>query len=313
MKIINAQAVADALPFDALIDALDAAFVAGANTPDRGHHDIEVPGVADGTLLLMPCWQTHKNLGVKIATVFPGNVEKALSAVHASYFLMDAGTGVPIAVLDGTELTRRRTAAASALASRYLSRTDSSTLLMVGTGELAPHLVAAHASARDIGKVLIWGRRQQATKSLQEKLSALSLETVIATELEDAVGGADIISCATLAKDPLIKGEWLRAGQHLDLVGAFKPDMREADATAVSRAEVYVDTYSGAMSEAGDILQAIQEKAFEESDIAGDLAELASGICQGRTSEEAITLFKSVGTALEDLAAAELVMRKHNA
>ncbi len=313
MKIINAQAVADALPFDALIDALDAAFVAGANTPDRGHHEIEVPGLADGTLLLMPCWQTNKNLGVKIATVFPGNVEKALSAVHASYFLMDASTGVPIAVLDGTELTRRRTAAASALASRYLSRTDSSTLLMVGTGELAPHLVAAHASARDIGKVLIWGRRQQATKSLQEKLSALSLETVIATELEDAVGAADIISCATLAKDPLIKGEWLRAGQHLDLVGAFKPDMREADATALSRAEVYVDTYSGAMSEAGDILQAIQEKAFEESDIAGDLAELASGKCQGRTSEEAITLFKSVGTALEDLAAAELVMRKHNA
>ena len=313
MKIINAQAVAEALPFDALIDALEAAFVAGANTPDRGHHDIAVPGVADGTLLLMPCWQSNKNLGVKIATVFPGNVEKALSAVHASYFLMDAGTGVPIAVLDGTELTRRRTAAASALASRYLSRTDSSTLLMVGTGELAPHLVAAHASARDIGKVLIWGRRQEAAETLQESLSTLSIETVVATDLEDAVGAADIISCATLATDPLIKGDWLSSGQHLDLVGAFKPDMREADATAVSRAKVYVDTYSGAMSEAGDILQAIQEKAFEESDIAGDLAELASGKCQGRTSEEAITLFKSVGTALEDLAAAELVMRKHNA
>ena len=168
MKIINAQAVANALPFDALIDALDAAFVAGANTPDRGHHEIEVPGVADGTLLLMPCWQTNKNLGVKIATVFPGNVGKALSAVHASYFLMDAGTGVPIAVLDGTELTRRRTAAASALASRYLSRTNSGTLLMVGTGELAPHLVAAHASARDIGKVLIWGRREEAASALKE-------------------------------------------------------------------------------------------------------------------------------------------------
>ncbi len=313
MKIINAQAVADALPFDALIDALDAAFVAGANTPDRGHHEIEVPGLADGTLLLMPCWQTNKNLGVKIATVFPGNAEKALSAVHASYFLMDAGTGVPIAVLDGTELTRRRTAAASALASRYLSRTDSGALLMVGTGELAPHLVAAHASARDISKVIIWGRRQEAAKSLQEKLSALSLETVIVTELEGAVGGADIISCATLAKDPLIKGEWLRAGQHLDLVGAFKPNMREADATALLRAEVYVDTHSGAMSEAGDILQAIQESAFEESDIVGDLAELAKGQCQGRTSNEAITLFKSVGTALEDLAAAELVMGNQNA
>ncbi len=313
MEIINAQAVADALPFDALIDALDAAFRAGANTPDRGHHEIEVSGAADGTLLLMPCWQTNKNLGVKIATVFPGNAEKALSAVHASYLLMDASTGVPIAVLDGTELTRRRTAAASALASRYLSRIDSSTLLMVGTGQLAPHLVEAHSSVRDLDKVLIWGRRNEAAMALQERLSTLSLETAVVTELEAAVSDADIISCATLANDPLIKGDWLHEGQHLDLVGAFKPDMREVDAAAVARAEVYVDTYSGAMSEAGDILQAIREGAIKESDIAGDLAELAKGQCQGRTSNEAITLFKSVGTALEDLAAAELVMRNHNA
>jgi len=313
MEIINAQAVADALPFDALIDALDAAFRAGAHAPDRGHHEIEVPGTDDGTLLLMPCWQTNQNLGVKIATVFPGNAEKALSAVHASYFLMDASSGVPIAVLDGTELTRRRTAAASALASRYLSRTDASTMLMVGTGELAPHLVAAHSSARDISKVAIWGRRQEAAEALQERLSTLSPETEVVTDLEAAVSDADIISCATLTKDPLIKGDWLRSGQHLDLVGAFKPDMREVDASAVSRADVYVDTYSGAMSEAGDILQAIREGAIKESDIAGDLAELAKGQCQGRTSNEAITLFKSVGTALEDLAAAELVMRNHNA
>ena len=313
MKIFNAQGVADSLPFDELIDALDAAFQAGANTPDRTHHEIEVPGKPDGTLLLMPCWQTNKNIGVKIATVFPANVEKDLSAVHANYFLMDAGTGVPIAILDGTELTRRRTAAASALASRFLSRADSRTLLMVGTGALAPHLVAAHASVRDLDKVLIWGRREEAAKALQEKLSTKSIETMVVTELEKAVNRADVISCATLAQEPLIKGDWLHEGQHLDLVGAFKPDMREADAAAVSRADVYVDTYSGAMSEAGDILQAIDEGAVQESDIAGDLAELARGQCQGRTSEEAITLFKSVGTALEDLAAAELVMRNQDA
>jgi len=313
MKTINAESVADALPFEALIDALDAAFQAGANTPDRMHLEVEVPGGVDGTLLLMPCWQSNKNIGVKIASVFPGNTEKALSAVHASYFLMDASSGVPVAVLDGTELTRRRTAAASALASRYLSRTDSRTLLMVGTGKLAPHLVAAHASARDLDKVLLWGRREEAAKTLQERLSTLSLETAVVTDLEAAVSDADIISCATLANEPLIKGEWLHEGQHLDLVGAFKPEMREVDANAVARAEVYVDTYSGAMSEAGDILLAIQEGAIKESDIAGDLAELAKGQCQGRTSNEAITLFKSVGTALEDLAAAELVMGNQNA
>jgi ornithine cyclodeaminase len=313
MKIINAQSVADALPFDALIDTLDAAFRAGATTPDRAHHEIEVPGSADGTLLLMPCWQANERLGVKIATVFPGNAEIDLPAVHASYFLMDARSGVPIAVLDGTELTRRRTAAASALASRYLSRADSETLLMVGTGGLAPHLVAAHASVRGFDNVLIWGRRDEAANALQKKLSALSLETKVVTDLQEAVADADIICCATLADKPLIKGDWLREGQHLDLIGAFKPDMREADAAAVSRAEIYVDTYSGAMAEAGDILQAIKEGVIKESDIIGDLAELATGRCQGRTSEEPITLFKSVGTALEDLAAAELVMRNQNA
>ena len=313
MLNLDADSVANALPYDQLIAALKEAFKAGAIMPDRTHFEVEVPGSTDGTLLLMPCWQTNGNAGVKIATVFPDNAAKGLSAVHASYFLLDAGTGVPIAVLDGTELTLRRTAAASALASTYLSRSESKTLLMVGTGNLAPHLVAAHASARPIDKVLIWGRREEAAKALVSKLPTISFETVVVTDLKAAIDSADIISCATLAKDPIIKGDWLQEGQHLDLVGAFKPDMREADSEAVSRAEVYVDTYSGALSEAGDILQAIQEEAINESDIAGDLTELTREQCQGRTSIEAITLFKSVGTALEDLAAAELVIRNHDA
>lgn len=313
MLNLDAENIAKALPYGQLIAALDDAFKIGASVPDRTNHEVELPGGVDGTLLLMPCWQTNKNIGVKIATVFPGNAEKGFSAVHASYFLFDASTGVPIAVLDGTEVTRRRTAAASALASRYLSRADSKTLLMVGTGALAPHLVAAHASSRDLDKVFIWGRREEAARALKENLSSLSLETVVVSKLEAAVADADIISCATLAVEPLIKGNWLHEGQHLDLVGAFKPDMREADAAAVACADVYVDTYGGAMAEAGDILQAIQEGAIKESDIAGDLAELARGQCQGRASNEAITLFKSVGTALEDLAAAELVVRNQNA
>jgi ornithine cyclodeaminase len=142
-------------------------------------------------------------------------------------------------------------------------------------------------------------------------VASFSIELV--TDLEAAVRQADIISCATLCIEPIIKGEWLQAGQHLDLVGAFRQDMREADGEAVSRAEVFVDTYSGALSEAGDILQAIEEGAMKESDIVGDLSELARGKCQGRSSDKAITLFKSVGSALEDLAAAELVMRNQNA
>ncbi len=308
MLTLDADSVASALPYDQLIPALDDAFKVGAITPERTHLE-----VGDGTLLLMPCWQTAGNMGVKIATVFPDNSARGLSAVHASYFLMDANTGEPIAALDGTELTLRRTAAASALASTYLSRIDSKTLLMVGTGNLAPHLIAAHAAARPIDKVMIWGRREEAAKELQNKLSAASIETIVVTDIKAAAGDADIISCATLANEPLIKGDWLHDGQHLDLVGAFKPDMRETDSVAMSRARVYVDTIGGALSEAGDILQAIQEKAITETDIEGDLERLARGECQGRTSDDAITLFKSIGVALEDLAAAELVMRVHNA
>jgi len=313
MLNLDAESIANALPYDQLIAALDAAFKAGATVPDRTHLEIEVPGNADGTLLLMPCWQTSGNLGVKIATVYPGNAARDLSAVHASYFLMDAGTGEPIAVMDGTELTLRRTAAASALASTYLSRGDSNTLLMVGTGNLAPYLITAHAAARPIDRVLIWGRREEAAKDVETKLSPASFETSVVTDLKAAVDSADIISCATLAREPLIKGDWLQKGQHLDLVGAYKPDMRETDSAALTRARVYVDTVSGALSEAGDILQAIREEAIKEKDIEGDLQKLTRRQCEGRTSQEEITLFKSVGTALEDLAAAELVMRNHHA
>ncbi len=309
MLNLDADSVANALPYDQLISALDAAFKAGATVPDRTHLDIPVPGSVVGNMLLMPCWQTGGKLGVKIATVYPGNAARGMSAVYASYFLMDAGTGEPIAVMDGTELTFRRTAAASALASTYLSRIDSSRLLMVGTGRLAPHLIAAHASARPIDTVIIWGRREEAANALKSKLSEAPYQVVVVTDLEVAVNRADIISCATLAREPLVEGDWLQEGQHLDLVGAFKPDMRETDSIAVSRANVFVDTVAGALSEAGDILQAIEERAIKRTDIKNDLEKLARGRCQGRTSDDSITLFKSVGTALEDLAAAELVMR----
>lgn len=313
MRNLDADSVADALPYDRLIAALDEAFRAGARVPDRTHLAVEVPESVEGTLLLMPCWQSGGLLGVKIATIYPGNADAGLSAVYASYFLMDAGTGRPLAVLDGTELTLRRTAAASALASTYLSRHDSKTLLMIGTGRLAPHLIRAHAAARKIDGVLIWGRRPEAAGRVAEELSKERFSVEVAGRIDEAVQKADIVCCATLATEPLIKGAWLSEGQHVDLVGAFKPDMREADGAAIARARVYVDTYAGALSEAGDIVQALADGVIAKSDIAGDLAELVRGQKSGRSSDEETTLFKSVGTALEDLAAAQLVMRGQDA
>lgn len=308
---LDSKQVADALPYDQLIDALAIAFGSDIEVPLRTHHEVSLPGGNPATLLLMPAWQPGGSMGVKIATVFPDNAAQGYPAVFGSYMLMSAETGVPVAVLDGTEITLRRTAAASALASTYLSRTGATRLLMVGTGNLAPHLIAAHATARPITDICIWGRRREAAENLAGALATSSWSVTVSDDLERAVSAADIISCATLASDPLVHGAWLKPGQHLDLVGAYKPEMREADSKAVARADVYVDTRIGAMSEAGEIVQAIDDGSIRESDILGELGDLVTGKVAGRTSDESITLFKSVGTAIEDLAAAELVVRNH--
>lgn len=309
MLTLDARQVAASLPFEQLIEALATAFAGDYEVPLRTHHELALPGGNPGTLLLMPAWQSGGSMGVKIATVFPDNAARGIPAVFASYILMNAETGAPVAVLDGTEITLRRTAAASALASGFLSRNDSSRLLMVGTGNLAPHLIAAHATVRRLGEIYIWGRRREAAEKLAGALSKSSFSATVVDDLEHAVGQADIISCATLASEPLIRGAWLRPGQHLDLVGAFTPDMREADSRAVARAEVFVDTRTGAMSEAGDILQAIGDGSIDAAHIRGELKDLVTGNTKGRASDEAITLFKSVGNAIEDLAAAELALR----
>ena len=308
MQILDAEAVADALPYDQLIPALRGAFAGDTAVPLRAHHDVPVPGGSAGTLLVMPAWMPGRDMGVKIATVFPDNASQSLPAVHASYFLMSATTGVPVAVLDGTELTLRRTAAASALASTYLSRKDSSQLLMVGTGNLAPCLIEAHTTVRSIHEIVVWGRRREAAMALAERVASMALAVTVADDLERAAREADIISCATLASEPLILGDWLSPGQHLDLVGAFRPGMREADSTAMAKADVFVDTRAGALSEAGEIIQAIGDGSMRAGDIRGELSDLARGIVAGRTSREQLTLFKSVGTALEDLAAARLAV-----
>lgn len=309
MLILDADAVARALPYEQLIDALDAAFRSGATAPPRVHYEVPVSDAAKATLLLMPAWQADRHLGVKIATVFPDNSRFNKPAVQASYLLMDGGTGTPLAVFDGTELTLRRTAAASALASRYLSKPSSARLLMIGTGNLAPHLVRAHMATRPIREVVIWGRRPEAASALAAKLATKALAVRAVSDLPAAVQEADIISTATLATTPLVRGEWLREGQHLDLVGAFQPHMSEADPVAIRRSEVYVDTLAGALAEAGDLLQAIDCGALEATDIRGDLSQLADGSVPGRENARQITLFKSVGAAIEDLAAAQLALR----
>jgi ornithine cyclodeaminase len=309
MRIISASEVEAQLETEPLVEQLRQMFRIGCVVPTRHHHTIPMAS-GDATLLLMPAWQDNRYIGVKIVTVFPSNIRRNLPSVMGAYVLISARSGEPLALIDGRMLTLRRTACASALAARYLARQDASRLLMVGTGALAPQLILAHAHVRPLREALVWGRTAAKAERLAQTLTGRHLTVRATVDLEAAARGADIISCATLAHQPLIKGEWLRPGQHIDLVGGFTPEMREADDTAIERARVYVDTYDGALKEAGDIVQPLASGVLRREQIAGDLAELAQGRVPGRSFYNQITLFKSVGTALEDLAAAALVFER---
>ncbi|MBM3547284.1 MAG: ornithine cyclodeaminase family protein [Alphaproteobacteria bacterium] len=309
MRTLDAAEVEKRLDFPSLIDRLREMFKAGCELPPRHHHPVEVPNAPGAILLLMPAWQVGKHIGVKMVTVFPGNGEKALPAVMGIYTLLDGTTGQPLALIDGPMLTLRRTAAASALAATYLARKDASHHLMIGTGALAPHLIQAHATARPIRRISIWGRNLDKSRKLATDLSAKGLPAAATEDLEKAARDADVVTTATLSAEPVVKGAWLKPGAHLDLVGAYTPKMREADDDAVRRARVYVDTRAGATKEAGDIVQPIASGVLKE--IAGDLFDLTRGQVEGRRSEQEITVFKSVGTALEDLAAAQLAFGRH--
>lgn len=322
MRTLSAAEVDAALDDLALVDRLDALFRRGCEMPPRHHHTIahpSGPGSADAMLLLMPAWTrgAPSHLGIKVVTVFPDNGKRALPSIYGQYLLLDGTTGQTVALLDGTMLTKRRTACASGLASRYLSRPDSRRLLMIGTGALAPHLIRVHARIRPIEEVAIWGRRPERAESLAKEL-ARSLPQVLGRSIavravadrKQAVGRADIVSCATLSRTPLVEGDWLGEGQHIDLVGAYTPGMRESDDKAVWRARVYVDTRAGALKEGGDIVQPLANGTIDEDDVIADLFELSRGQQTGRLPGDTttITLFKSVGAALEDLAAAELAI-----
>jgi alanine dehydrogenase len=305
---VSAEQVSAALPYPALISALRQAFRENIQAPTRHVHTVSKQ---DSTvLLLMPTWHPESNMGVKLVTVSPENPARQLPTVHSIFILFNTKTGVPIAMVDGEELTLRRTAAASALASTYLSRADSTTLLMVGTGKLAPYMAAAHCAARPIQNIRVWGRSPEKAKrtaheiSLQDLPRGVSVQAVANLEME--VRNADIISCATTSTTPIVRGQWIRAGTHIDLVGGFKPDMREADDDLIKKATVFVDTITGTLAEAGDLIQAIASGSFSRDAVAAELADLSSGRHNGRRDPQQITLFKSVGTGIEDLCAANL-------
>ena len=305
MDYLDAAAIRKHLDWPTVIAAIERALTGNIEAPVRVNHRIDVPGMPSGSLLLMPAWQVGGKLGVKIVTVMPGKESRSVSAV---YVLFDGTTGRPLAMMEGEELTARRTAGASALAARHLARSDARHLVMIGSGRQSAGLVAAHASVRPIERVTIWSRTAGQADHAAKMHRASGLNAVATDDLESAVRDADIISCATLSTQPIVLGQWLKPGVHLDLVGAFKADMRETDDHAMERADcIVVDQRDAALTEGGDVVQALRSGAIDESRISGDLRDLVTGRIAGRTSDDAITVFKSVGFALEDLAAATAV------
>jgi ornithine cyclodeaminase len=309
MRIVTADDINRVLRYDALIDALAEAFRSDITAPDKIAHFIPQPSGGDAKVMLMPAWSNSGEwfIGCKLVNLFPSNAKHNKPAVLGTYVLMSGDTGETLAVMDGAALTAWRTACASALAARYLAREDASHLLMIGAGALAPHLIRAHRAVRPITRVTLWNRTRSHAISTAFALSAAGIEPAIADDLEEAVREADIVSCATLSPTPLVRGAWLKKGAHVDLVGAFSQKTREADDTAIRRARVYVDSRASAPKGSGDIAIPLKKKVLALKDIQGDLFELCRGKKKGRKRRDEITLFKSTGLALEDLAAAMLV------
>lgn len=254
MKILDADDVARLAPYADVVEALREGFRQDIETPVRHHHEI----AGHATLLLMPAWSKAWT-GLKTVVFKPDNPAKELPTIQANYLLIDNATGSTAALMDGGEITRRRTAAAGALAADYLARRDASTMTLVGAGALGAHFVRAHAAVRPISTVFIYSRTVAKSEALASELAGDGFKVSVVSDLEAAVRQSDIVTCVTTSTAPIVKGQWLKPGAHVDLAGAFKPSMRETDAEVVARASVYVDTREGALAEAGDLLQARDE------------------------------------------------------
>ncbi|MBA3984245.1 MAG: ornithine cyclodeaminase family protein [Acidimicrobiia bacterium] len=306
LPVIDGEGVARLLPYGELVDELQAAHGLPAPVSQRV---VFGPDGSHESFLALPAWQPDEAIGIKLVTVFPRNRAAGRPSVQALYVLFDGMTGEPTALVDGTELTYRKTAADSALGARFLARDDASTLLIVGAGGLAPHLVAAHRAVRpSIERVLVWNRTPAGAESV-----AAAVGGIVVDLLDAAVSEADVISTATMAKDPLVEGRWLRPGTHLDLVGSFLPDHREVDDEAVVRSDVYVDDRLATLTEDGDLVIPLAAGLITADDVRADLWELCRGDVPGRADADAITLFENGGGGHLDLMTARFAWRRWSA
>lgn len=290
-----------------LISQLESAFrdrFAGVLIPNRIHMDL-----AQGIFLIMPCYdRAGRALGIKLVTVqnHPATTD---GSVQATYMLLDPATGSPRLLMPANDLTDTRTAAASALATKFLARHDTKILGIFGTGRQARAHLALLPLVRRFEHVLVCGRDPDRTRAFAQQMSAEAALTVESCDPQTCAANSDVLCTCTTSSIPLFDGKLLRPGTHLNLVGAFQPHTREVDSLTIQRSTVAVDTREGALAEAGDLLIPLREGVITRDHIKFDLHQLAEGKLSGRGAADEITLFKSVGCAFEDLVAAQQIER----
>lgn len=313
MLVVSEPEARRLIDIDDLIAALERAHAAfstgGAVMPVR--QVVPLPEI-NGRITTMPAYLGESRaLGVKVVTYFAGNAKKNLPAILAAIQLYDPETGKLAAVIDGTYITAIRTACASAAATKVLARRDAPVLGILGAGVQAAAHVRALCRVRDIGAARIYSPSGASAKRLKDELQAeikAAIDPVASAEA--AVRDADLVVTATTAKQPILKYDWLKPGAHVNAVGSHRPDFREIDGATMARAKVFVDSRAAIMAECGDVLLAIKEGAIAEGDASVEIGEVLAGKKTGRTAPNEITLYKSVGIAIQDVAAAELVYRK---
>lgn len=292
LPIIRAEDVEQRLSWRALGDAM----IEGHKLPRAQIGDILFERDRDA-MLNRAAWIDGAGIGVKTANIFPGNVDRspAKPSIHAVFTLFDDETGEPAALVDGILVTRWKTAGDSVLGARLLARPDSRTLVIVGAGAVAASLIDAYREVfPDLGRISVWNRTAARAEELAE---AKGVD--VANDLETALAAADIVASATMAREPVIRGAWIRPGTHVDLIGAFRPDMREADDELIAAAEVFVDARETA-HDIGELMIPIAAGVIDDDHVRGDYYDIESGGYR-RSSDDAVTLFKNGGGAHLDL------------
>jgi ornithine cyclodeaminase len=310
MRFIDWDEVHRLADYPSVVDAIARMYAAGCDAMDRMIMTQPTSDGADGDFLMQPAWMRGRAFGIKIANVFPSNELRGKPSILGVYVLFDGNTGELLACIDGPAETMIKTASNSAVASRLLARHDAEVMFMMGAGKLAPYLIAAHASVRPIKRVMIWNRTAEKAQNLASHLNKPNLTVQAVTDRAAAAAESDLICCATYAAEPILKGAWLKPGSHVDLVGSYRPDLRESDDDVIRRAgRLYVDARFSTIGISGDVIEPIKHNILQTNDVT-DLFELAQGVQPGRKNADEITVFKSGGGGHEDLATAIMLYER---